>query len=53
MRILPLKYSKEVRFDLAHIVPPMKTLEFIKNSGDLGDAVGYVNVNPFTVQHKR
>lgn len=31
----------------------MKAPEFIKNSGDLGDAAGYVDVNPFTLQHKR
>lgn len=44
---------EEVRFDIAHIVPPMKAPEFIKNSADLGDAAGYVDVNPFTLQHKR
>lgn len=31
----------------------MKAPEFIKNSADLGDAAGYVDVNPFTLQHKR
>ena len=47
------KVREEVRFDIAHIVPPMKAPEFIKNSADLGDAAGYVDVNPFTLQHKR
>lgn len=37
-------------FDLLHLVPPQKPPSFIKDSG-LGDAAGYVNVHPNTLQH--
>lgn len=47
------KHKQEVKFELAHIVPPMRTSEFIRSNTELSDANGFVDVNPFTLQHKR
>lgn len=48
------KRREKIKFDLAHIVPEMRTSSFVRNNTDLADASGnYVDVNPFTLQHKR
>lgn len=46
---LTTKDTQEVKFDMAHIVPPMKAPQYIKDSDDLGDAAGYVDINPKTL----
>jgi sulfide:quinone oxidoreductase len=39
-------------FDLLHVTPPMSTPEALrKNSGDLVNEGGFVNVNKFTLRH--
>ncbi|KAL4456457.1 hypothetical protein ABPG74_000564 [Tetrahymena malaccensis] len=47
------KVKEEIRFDLAHIAPPMKTADFIKNNPQISDNSGLVDVNHQTLQHKR
>ena len=41
-----------IKFDMLHAVPPMQAPDFIKNSA-LADANGWVDVHPYTLQHKR
>ncbi|MGJ7035487.1 FAD/NAD(P)-binding oxidoreductase [Anoxybacillus eryuanensis] len=38
-------------FDMIHVTPPMGPPAFIKNS-PLADAAGWVDVDPYTLQHK-
>lgn len=41
-------------FDLLHVTPPMSTSEALsKNSGDLVNEAGFVNVNKFTLRHMK
>ncbi|CAD8187438.1 unnamed protein product [Paramecium octaurelia] len=44
------KELKSVTFDLLHLVPPQVPAQFIAASG-LGDAAGFCNVHPNTLQH--
>lgn len=39
-------------YDLLHVTPPMKAPLFIKESA-LADAGGWVDVDPYTLQHKK
>ncbi|MFN2745189.1 MULTISPECIES: NAD(P)/FAD-dependent oxidoreductase [Bacillus] len=39
-------------YDLLHVTPPMKAPECIKDS-ELADAGGWVDVDPYTLQHKK
>lgn len=40
------------RFDMLHVTPPQKPVEVVADSA-LGDAAGYVDVDQWTLQHKR
>mmetsp|Transcript_12093 Transcript_12093/g.39728 ORF Transcript_12093/g.39728 Transcript_12093/m.39728 type:complete len:220 (+) Transcript_12093:779-1438(+) len=42
----------ETRFDMLHVVPPMRAVECVRES-PLADASGYVEVNPETLRHTR
>ncbi|MFX1738608.1 TIGR01244 family sulfur transferase [Paraburkholderia sp. A1RI_3L] len=42
----------ETTFDMIHVVPPQKAPDFIRSS-PLADAVGWVDVDPATLRHKR
>ncbi|KAI7833091.1 hypothetical protein BX661DRAFT_141433 [Kickxella alabastrina] len=44
--------SITVPYDFLHVTPPMKPLDFIKNS-PIANAAGYVDVNQFTLQHNK
>lgn len=41
----------ETQFDMIHVCPPQVAPEFIRNS-DLSDATGWLDVDPFSLQHK-
>jgi sulfide:quinone oxidoreductase len=49
-----LETNEEVieKYDLIHVTPPMGAPDFIKQS-PLADAAGWVDVDKFTLQHKR
>lgn len=40
------------KYDMLHVTPPMKAPDFIANSA-LADTAGWVDVDPFTLAHKR
>lgn len=40
------------KYDMLHVTPPMKAPDFIANSA-LADTGGWVDVDPFTLAHKR
>ena len=42
----------ERAFDMIHVVPPQKALDFVRAS-PLADAAGWVDVDPATLRHKR
>ncbi|WP_070329006.1 NAD(P)/FAD-dependent oxidoreductase [Exiguobacterium aurantiacum] len=41
----------EIRYDMIHVTPPMRSPQFIRNS-PLSDAGGWVNVDKHTLQHQ-
>lgn len=41
-----------IKYDMLHAVPPMQAPAFIKKSA-LADSSGWVDVHPYTLQHKR
>ncbi len=47
---LDSKEEVKINYDMLHVVPPMSTHSFIRNS-DISDASGFVNVDKFTMQH--
>lgn len=40
-------------FNLLHVTPPMSTSEALRNSGDLVNEAGFVNVNRHTLRHMK
>jgi sulfide:quinone oxidoreductase len=46
------KERRSIPFDLLHVTPPMGAPDFIKTS-PLADKAGWVEVDPFSLQHKR
>ncbi|WP_025847955.1 FAD/NAD(P)-binding oxidoreductase [Brevibacillus agri] len=49
---LDTKEQEVLTYDMLHVTPPMKAPEFIKGSA-LADAGGWVDVDPYTLQHKK
>ncbi|TLS37274.1 NAD(P)/FAD-dependent oxidoreductase [Pseudalkalibacillus caeni] len=43
--------KETMKYDMIHVVPPMSAPDFISQS-QLADAQGWVDVDPFTLQHK-
>ncbi|MEJ8545018.1 NAD(P)/FAD-dependent oxidoreductase [Brevibacillus borstelensis] len=48
---LDTKEQEVVKYDMLHATPPMKAPDFIEDS-PLADAGGWVDVDPYTLQHK-
>lgn len=48
----PSKERKEVEYDMIHVVPPMSSPDFIKESA-LANGDGWVEVDKYTTQHTR
>ncbi|MCI0182085.1 NAD(P)/FAD-dependent oxidoreductase [Sulfoacidibacillus ferrooxidans] len=46
------KQQEVMKYDMIHVVPPMSSPDFIKKS-PLADANGWVDVDKFTLQHKK
>lgn len=42
-----------IDFNLLHVTPPMSTSEALRNSGDLVNEAGFVNVNRYTLRHMK
>ncbi|CAK1547435.1 unnamed protein product [Leptosia nina] len=40
-------------YDMLHVTPPMFTPEFLRNSADIVDAAGFLDVDKFTLQHRK
>ncbi|KQL44752.1 pyridine nucleotide-disulfide oxidoreductase [Brevibacillus choshinensis] len=49
---LDTKEQEVLKYDMLHVTPPMKAPDFIKGSS-LEDAGGWVDVDPYTLQHKK
>lgn len=49
---LDTKEQQVWKYDMLHVTPPMKAPDFIANSA-LADTGGWVDVDPFTLAHKR
>lgn len=49
---LETKEQEVWKYDMLHVTPPMKAPDFIKDS-PLADIAGWVDVDPYTLQHKR
>lgn len=49
---LDTKEQEVWKYDMLHVTPPMKAPDFIANSA-LADAGGWVDVDPYTLVHKR
>ncbi|XP_022125197.2 sulfide:quinone oxidoreductase, mitochondrial [Pieris rapae] len=47
--------TKEITlpYDMLHVTPPMYTPAFLRNSPDIVDGCGYLDVDKFTLQHKK
>eukprot|EP01017_Pseudomicrothorax_dubius_P030374 TRINITY_DN3789_c0_g1_i1.p1 TRINITY_DN3789_c0_g1~~TRINITY_DN3789_c0_g1_i1.p1 ORF type:complete len:455 (+),score=109.11 TRINITY_DN3789_c0_g1_i1:64-1428(+) len=46
------KLKREEPFDILHVVPPHKPQEFLKQTPNLTDKAGYVDVDAGTLRHK-
>ncbi|XP_028162583.1 sulfide:quinone oxidoreductase, mitochondrial-like [Ostrinia furnacalis] len=42
-----------VCYDLLHVTPPMMTPEFLRTNTELADSAGYLDVDKFSLQHKK
>ncbi|KAL0893348.1 hypothetical protein ABMA27_014938 [Loxostege sticticalis] len=40
-------------YDLLHVTPPMSTPEFLRTNKELADVCGYLDVDKYTLQHKK
>ena len=49
---LETKETKEIKFDMLHVVPPQQAPDFVRN-GPLANADGWVDVNIHTLQHNK
>ncbi|XP_045771826.1 uncharacterized protein LOC123871862 [Maniola jurtina] len=47
------KVTTTQRYDMLHVTPPMKTPDFLQQSKELVDEIGYLTVDKYTLQHTK